>query len=193
MYFGCFDPRAREGRDDTTYTPFQMSQADLNTLEFRRYQVADISRFYGVPLHLLNETDKSTSWGSGLSEQTLAFLIYTLDPDLGRIESELNYKLFDGTDYYVEFDRDALMAMDPVKAAQVAQTEISSGTLLINEYRRKKNRPPVANGDEPLVNSANVPLSKIVQPGAQPRTDPIQSDPLNTRPAVGEASQSEGN
>jgi phage portal protein BeeE len=32
-----------------------------------RFTVADISRFYGVPLHLLNETDKSTSWGSGIS------------------------------------------------------------------------------------------------------------------------------
>lgn len=167
------------GDKDSTYTPFQMSQEDLNTLEFRRFQVADISRFYGVPLHLLNETDKSTSWGSGLSEQTLAFLIYTVDADLGRIESELNYKLFAGTKFYIEFDRDALLAMDPLKASQVAQTEISSGTLLINEYRRKKNRPPVTNGSEPLVNSANVPLAKIMEAGAQPRQDPIQADPIN--------------
>lgn len=166
------------GDKDTTYTPFQMSQEDLNTLEFRRFQVTDISRFYGVPLHLLNETDKSTSWGTGLSEQTLAFLIYTLDPDLGRIEAELNYKLFYGSDYYVEFDRDALMAMDPLKAAQVAQAEISTGTLLINERRRHKNRPPVENGDKPIINSTNVPLSKIFEPGAQPRSDPLQADPL---------------
>jgi HK97 family phage portal protein len=161
------------GDGDTKYTPFQMSQEDLNTLEFRRFQVADISRFYGVPLHLLNETDKSTSWGSGLSEQTLAFLIYTIDPDLSRIEAELNYKLFFGTDYFAEFDRDALMAMDPLKAAQVAQTEISTGTLLINEFRRKKNRQPVAGGDRALINSTNVPLDKIEEKGAQPRQDPL--------------------
>jgi HK97 family phage portal protein len=173
------------GDKDTTYTPFQMSQEDLNTLEFRRFQVADISRFYGVPLHLLNETDKSTSWGTGLSEQTLAFLIYTLDPDLGRIEAELNYKLFYGSEFYVEFDRDALMAMDPLKAAQVAQAEISTGTLLINERRRHKNRPPVANGDEPMINSTNVPLRKIFEPGAQPRQDPIQADPIPAKADVG--------
>ena len=160
------------GDKDTTFTPMQMSPEDLNTIAARRYQVADISRFYGVPLHLLNETDKATSWGTGLSEQTLAFLIYTIDPDLGRIEAELNYKLFYGTDYYVEFDRDALMAMDPLKASQVAQTEIASGTLLINERRRHKNRPPVENGDEPLINSTNVPLAKIFAAAAQPQADP---------------------
>lgn len=165
------------GDAESTYTPFQMSQEDLNTLEFRHYQVADISRFFGVPLHLLNETEKATSWGTGLSEQTLAFLIYTMDPDLGRIEAELNYKLFYGTEYYVEFDRDALMAMDPVKAAAVAQSEIASGTLLINERRRQKNRPPVENGNEPLINATNVPLSKIFEKDAHPRQDPLQGTP----------------
>lgn len=159
---------------DTEFKQMQLSPEDLATLATRRYQIADISRFFGVPLHLLNETDKATSWGSGLSEQTLAFLIYTIDPDLGRIEGELNYKLFSNSEYYCEFDRDALMAMDPVKSAQVAQTEIASGTLLINERRRHKNRPPVENGDQPLINSTNVPLSKIFEPTAQPAQDPIQ-------------------
>lgn len=173
------------GDKDTTYTPFQMSQEDLNTLEFRRFQVADISRFFGVPLHLLNETDKSTSWGTGLSEQTLGFQIYTIDMDLGRIEAELNYKLFFGSDFYIEFDRDALMAMDPLKAAQVAQAEISTGTLLINERRRHKNRPPVENGNEPLINSTNVPLKNIFAPGAQPRQDPLQADPIPATPEPG--------
>lgn len=158
---------------DTEYTQMQLSPEDLATLATRRYQVSDISRFFGVPLHLLNETDKATSWGSGLSEQTLAFLIYTIDPDLGRAEAELNYKLFANTSYYCEFDRDALMAMDPVKSSQVAQTEIASGTLLINERRRHKNRPPVENGDQPLINSTNVPLAKVFAPTAQPAQDPV--------------------
>lgn len=161
--------RANAGRvvvadEGSTYTPFQMSLGDLQTIEQRRYQVADISRFYGTPMHLLNETDKSTSWGSGLAENTLAFLIFTIDADLKRIEAEINYKLFDGTDFYAQFDRDTLLAMDPVKSAEVAQTEIASGTLLINERRRMKNRPPVEGGDTPLVNSTNIPLTAAINP-----------------------------
>lgn len=180
---------------DTEYKQMQMSPEDLATIDTRRYQIADISRFFGVPLHLLNETDKATSWGSGLSEQTLAFLIYTMDPELARAEAELNYKLFSNSDYYCEFDRDALMAMDPLKSAQVAQAEIASGTLLINERRRHKNRPPVGNGDQPLINSTNVPLAKIFAPGAQPAQDPAgtgvpvpaaPADPDPATPAPGE-------
>lgn len=173
------------GEPGMTFTPFQMTPEDLTTIDLMRFGVADVSRFFGVPLHLLNETDKSTSWGSGLTEQTLAFLIFSLEPDLGRIEAELNYKLFSGSEYYVEFDRDALMAMDPVKAAQVAQTEIASGVLLINERRRQKNRPPVENGNEPLINSTNISLRKMFVPEAQPRQDPLQADPLAPKPDIG--------
>jgi hypothetical protein len=36
-----------------------------------------------------------------------------------------------------------MMAMGLVKAAQVAQTEIASEVMLINERWRQKNRPPV--------------------------------------------------
>ncbi|MFT8776761.1 MAG: phage portal protein [Gluconacetobacter liquefaciens] len=161
--------------DGAKYTPFQLSPQDLQTIEARRYQVADISRFFGVPLHLLNETDKTTSWGTGLSENTLAYLIFTLDADLSRIESELNYKLFGGTSYFVEFDRDGLLSMDPVKSAQVTAQEISSGTQTINEARRKKNRPPVQGGDIPLINSTNVPLTTQASKPPQPAPQQPQS------------------
>jgi HK97 family phage portal protein len=155
-----------------TFTSMQMSPEDLNTIAARRYQIADISRFFGVPLPLLNETDRSTSWGSGLAEQNLAFLIYTINGVLGRIEAELNMKLLSGTDFYVEFDRHAMMAMDPVKAAEVAAHEIASATLLPNERRRQLNRPPVANGDQPLINAANVPLARIFDASYVPPATP---------------------
>lgn len=161
--------RVMFGDVGSKYTPFQISAQDLAMIETRRYQIADISRFFGVPLHLLNETDKSTSWGTGIAEQTLAFLIFTMDPDLSRIEAELNMKLFmPGDDRYVEFDRDALLAMDPIKATEIAQMEISSGTMLINERRRQKNRPPVEGGDVPLINSTNIPLSAALAPKTPP-------------------------
>jgi hypothetical protein len=85
----------------------------------------------------------------------------------------------------MDFDRDALLAMDPLKDAQVAQTEINSGALLLNERRRKKNRPPVEFGDKTLINSTNVSLEALFRPGAQPRQDPIQADPVPPKEDVG--------
>ena len=171
---------------DMKFSPLQMSSEDMQTLDARRFQIADISRFFGVPLHLLNETEKATSWGSGLSEQTLGLLIYTVDPELARIEAELNYKLFFGTNYYVEFDRDALMGMDPLKAAQVAQTEIASGVLTINERRRHKNRPPVPNGDEPLINTTNMPLDRLFS-AADPALNTPTPPPATPEPGMAES------
>jgi HK97 family phage portal protein len=153
---------------DTKYTPFQMTAEDLNTLEFRRYQAADICRFYGVPPHLIGEAAGTSAWGSGIEQLTLGFLKYTLEPDLQRIEHEINMKLFDGTPYYAEFDREALLTMDAATAASVQQTEINSGTLLINEARARKNRGRVAGGDEPLVNSTMIPLQRALNPPAPP-------------------------
>ena len=67
----------------------------------------------------------------------------------------------------------------------MAQTEIANAALPINEQRRQKNRPPADNDGEPLSNGANVPLKKIFLPEAQPRYDPLQTDPLAPKPDVG--------
>ncbi|MDO9712446.1 phage portal protein [Paracraurococcus lichenis] len=166
--------KAYFGDAGSKLTVLQMKPVDLATIDSRRYQVADISRFFGVPLSLLNETDKSTSWGSGIAEQHLAFLGYTLDADLSRIENVLNARLLGDGRYYVEFERSALLAMDPVTSAEVMQTEISSGVLTINEARSMRNRPPVEGGDTPLVNSTNKPLDQQLAP---PKPPPPQKLP----------------
>ncbi|MFT8481176.1 phage portal protein, partial [Gluconobacter oxydans] len=116
-----------------------------------------------------------------LAENTLAYLIFSLDADLRRIESELNYKLFSNTRLFVEFDRDGLLSMDPEKTATVMQSEISSGVSTINEARRKKNRPPVKGGDIPLINSTNVPLTTQAakgpdKPAPVPQPSPGQQE-----------------
>ena len=45
-----------------------LSAQDSQLIEARRFQVADIARAFGVPPHMVGETDKSTSWGSGIEQ-----------------------------------------------------------------------------------------------------------------------------
>lgn len=161
---------------DSTFTPFQMTPEDLATLETRRYTVSDICRFFGVPPHLVGEAAGTSAWGSGIEQLTLGFLRYTLEAELQRIEHELNYKLFDGTPYYASFDRDALLAMDALAAAQIAQTEINSAQLTPNEARRKRKRPSVDGGDTLLINSTMVPLSRALDPTVAPPAAPKQEN-----------------
>ena len=160
-------------------TPLDIPLDDLTTIAALRLSIADISRFYGVPLALLNESEGTTSWGTGVDSLIRGFLTFTLDPELHRIEAELNSKLFGdtGDENYAMFDRESLLQMDAVSAAQAESAQINSGVLLINEARFRKHRPPTEGGDVALVNSTLVPLTRAVAPPqpspfAAPPTDP---------------------
>lgn len=149
---------------DTTFTPMQMTPEDLNLIAVRRFQIEDIARFFGVPPHMIGESAAATSWGSGIEVLTLGFMRFTLDPELRRIEAEMNAKLFpDGSGLFVAFDRDHILQADSKTAAEVAGTRIGTGQITINEARRQMRLPPVDGGDVPMVNSTMRPLSEALQ------------------------------
>lgn len=162
------------------FTPFSISAEDLQTIQSRQFQMADICRFFGVPPHLIGEAANTSAWGSGIEQLTIGFLIFTLEADLQRIEAELRLKLFKDGSHYPMFDRSAIRALDVVNDALAAQTEIQSGVLTINERRKAKHRPSVQGGDEPMVNSTMMPLSRALNPpnpaighnGGPPLDDP---------------------
>jgi HK97 family phage portal protein len=55
-----------------------MTNEQAEITDLYRACVADIARIYGVPLHLIGETEKATSWGTGIEQMSLGFLIYSL-------------------------------------------------------------------------------------------------------------------
>lgn len=147
---------------------------DAQTIEMRRFQIADIARIYGVPPHMIGETDKATSWGTGIEQMTLSFLRFTLEKDLKRIEDELTRKLCFGSPLYAEFDRDALLAMDAKTQAETFASAIQNGWMNVNEVRRLKNRQGVGDaGDRHFIQSNLMPLDA---PNAG-RADPPANKP----------------
>ncbi|MCV0396954.1 MAG: phage portal protein [Rhizobiaceae bacterium] len=56
-----------------------MSAVDLQFLQQRDFQRYDIAMFFGVPPHMLGATEKQTSWGSGIEQQGIGFVTYTLN------------------------------------------------------------------------------------------------------------------
>jgi HK97 family phage portal protein len=139
------------------FTPMQLTLADAQTLESRRFQVADIARLFGVPPHMIGETDKTSSWGSGVEQQTIGFQIYNLEPELSRIEGELNRKLFTAP-YYCEFNREALAAMDAKTLMELYASAVNNAGMTPNEIRRKRNLPDLPGGDDLYIQGATVPL-----------------------------------
>jgi HK97 family phage portal protein len=56
-----------------------MSARDLQFIESRDFQRYDIAMFFGVPPHMIGATEKTTSWGSGIEQQNIGFVTYTLN------------------------------------------------------------------------------------------------------------------
>lgn len=137
--------------EGTEIKELSLSASDAQLLESRSFSVEDIARFFGVPPHMIGHTEKASSWGSGLEQMSTAFVIYTLQPHLVRIEQELNRKLFKTAARFFEFETKGLMRGDSQAQANYFKTALGgsggSGWMTQNEIRALNNLPPVEGGD----------------------------------------------
>lgn len=128
-----------------------MSAVDQQLLESRQWQVIDIARAFGVPPHMIGETSKATSWGTGIEQMGIGFVKHTLGPHLRRIKDELNRKLFRTVRYFTEHNVDSLLAGDSKAQAEYFGKALggpgAQGWMTVNEVRRLKNLPPIDGGD----------------------------------------------
>ena len=126
-----------------------ITPTDAQALESRRFQVAEIARLYGVPLFLLQETDKSSNWGTGLEQQNRGFLMYGLNPYIVRLEQEANRKLFGvDSDYYLKFNEKGLLRGDTKAQTENIQSAIQFAQMTPNEARKLRELPPIEGGDD---------------------------------------------
>jgi HK97 family phage portal protein len=139
-------------------------QAEMAALY--RQCVADIARVYGVPLHLIGETEKSTSWGTGIEQMSLGFLIYSLRPWLVIWEQALNRALLSSETrgrYYFEFNADGLLRGDFKTRMEGFALMIQWALATPNEIRRMLNMPPLAGGDDRLQPLNMVPATQAME------------------------------
>jgi HK97 family phage portal protein len=98
-----------EGMD---LSPISMTSEDAQWIESRKFSRTDIAMFFGVPPHMIGDTEKSTSWGSGIEQQSIGFVTYTLEDHLTTWEETANRDLVSADDVFVRFNRKALVRGD---------------------------------------------------------------------------------
>lgn len=122
-------------------TPWTMTNADAQFLQSRSFQIEEISRFTGVPPHLLMSSEKSTSWGTGLEEQNRALGRTVLAPWGNRFEQRASRLL--ASPRWAEFDFAGLERPAPDREIELLLAQIQGGLLTVNEARAIRNLPPL--------------------------------------------------
>ncbi len=140
---------------------------DAQMLESRAFSVEEICRFFGVPPHMVGHTEKTTSWGTGLEQQTLGFQKFTLRRRLKRIEQALEKQLLTARDraegVSIEFNLEGLLRADSKSRSEFYASGLQNGWFTINEVRALENMAPVDGGDTPRMQMQNVPITEAGQ------------------------------
>jgi hypothetical protein len=60
------------------------------------FGVQEIGRMFGIPSHLLNDQEKSTSWGTGIEQMTTGYVMFCLQPRLTAGEQRITREMLPG-------------------------------------------------------------------------------------------------
>ncbi len=131
----------------------------LQLVESRKFQLEEIARVFGIPLHLIQSLDRSTN--NNIEHQGIDFVTHTANHWLKRIEERMNMSLFGRRErevYFVEFDVNGLMRGDYKSRTEGYARLVASAVMMPNEARNLENMNSVPGGDRLYIQGAMVPV-----------------------------------
>lgn len=143
-----------------------ISPEDAQFLQTREFQVEEICRLYGVPPVWVGSTDKQTSWGTGVAEQSIGLYRYTLRGYMTRFESAMSWLLPRGQ--FLRLNPKALLEGDAKAETDVLQTALQNGVINFDTWRAKLDLPPRPGGSRYMVPSN----MKVLEPNGVPAAAP---------------------
>lgn len=133
-----------------SYKPITVPNDAAQFIESRSFQRGEIAMLFGVPPHMIGDTDKTTSWGTGIQQQSIGFVRYTLRGYLTRIERAFSRMMPD--DQFARFDLRDLLRGDLAERYAAHQMGRNGGWLSINDIRRDEGLDPIPGiGDDYLL------------------------------------------
>jgi len=136
-------------------------------LETRKFQINEIARIFRIPPHMIGDLEKSSF--SNIEQQSLEFVMYTLDPWVVRWEQAMQRALFSESEkrqYFVKFNVDGLLRGDYQSRMNGYAVGRQNGWLSSNDIRELENLnriPAELGGDLYLINGN---MTKLADAGA---------------------------
>lgn len=141
-------------------------------LETRKFQINEIARIFRIPPHMIGDLEKSSF--SNIEQQSLEFVMYTLDPWVVRWEQAIQRALFSDNEkrqYFVKFNVDGLLRGDYQSRMNGYAVGRQNGWLSANDIRELENLnriPTELGGDLYLINGN---MTKLADAGAFANSD----------------------
>jgi HK97 family phage portal protein len=141
-----------------TWQRIAVNAEEAQFLETRKFQVAEIARLYGVPPHMIGDVEKSTSWGTGIEQQSIGFVQYSLMARLVRLESAFDQLTPRGQ--FIKWNVNGLLRGDMAARAAFYASGIQNTWLAPADARGLEDLTPIDGLEEPLVPANMRPLSQ---------------------------------
>lgn len=173
------------------YQQVSMTPEDAQMLQTRAFNVEEICRWFRVPPWMVGHTEKSTSWGTGIEQQMIAFLSFTLLPWMKRIEQSINRWLLtpgERTRFYAKFNPEGLLRADSAARASFYSAMTQNGIYSRDDCREKENLPRRGgNADALTVQSNLLPIDQLGTDGAAQQARAALAAWLNDPPTGNDA------
>jgi len=152
-----------EGGTDAGTLGIKPSDAQL--LESRAFSVEAICRWFRVPPWMVGHKDGTSNYGTGIEQQMIGFLTFTLGPWLRRIEQAISKDLLTPAErvrYYPKFAVEGLLRADSAGRASFYGAMVNNGILTRDEVRELEDREPMGGNASVLtVQSAMTTLDAL--------------------------------
>jgi HK97 family phage portal protein len=153
--------------------PLGLSHEDSQFLQSRQFEVEEIARWFGVPLHKIQMTSKETSWGSGIEEMNMDFIASALRPWAQAWQQAISRDLIlDESQYYAEFLFDAMTVGRLLDRYQAFHLAITDGWMSRNEAREIENHNREDGLDTYLMPANMIPGDGSAEPAQQGQDQP---------------------
>lgn len=162
------------------YKPLGVSMQDAAYVESQRFSVQQIARIFRVPAQMIGDDSAQRSSATHPETANQAFLQFSLQPWLTRIEQALwkDDDLFPDKSIRPAFVVEAILKADITSRYQAYLWAKQAGWTTANEIRAKEDMPPIEGGDQLQM----TPVGGAPNP-EQPPTPPAPDAPPEPVPA----------
>lgn len=127
------------------YSRISNTPEESSLIDQRKFQIQEVARLFGIPLHLLGDLEKSSF--NNIEVQGYEYVKYCLSPYAIRFEQEFKKKLFPEDDMFAEHNLDGFLRASSKDRGELYKVLFETGAITSNQIAKFENLPGHPDGN----------------------------------------------